>query len=601
MVQQYIPASELDFNRYKESLKEFLKSQDRFKDYDFEGSNLNILLELLTYNTYNVAHFGNMVGSEAGFIDTAQLRESIVSHAKSLNYTPRSRTSARAVIDIEIVPTNSPAAITVPRNYVFRASTGDTSVKFMTDREYIINRDSNGRYLLNDVTIYEGELVTERFIVAPTTVENGYTLYDQIFDLKSANVDTSSISVSVYPTASSPTFTRKAYAESLYGLDNESDIYFVRGYKDNYYSIEFGDGILGAAVYNLNMVEVTYRDTIGEDGNGTFIFARTTPIDGHSVINVTTHGRAYGGSERESNESIKYNAPRYFQVQERATTDQDYELIVKRNFPQIYDVQTYSGDIVSQYGKVFIVLKPVSVEGIVDNATKNQIVELLKTKNIVPEPIIQDPDYYYLRIDGEFFYNGNRTTLQKDDIKTIVYNNILELNDDSLAGFNTRVDQDTILQKIKKGSSAIEGGSVDLNIVKRWVPILGTANEYNFTTDNAIEKPEVYGFSTNVYSVISSVFQYVMNDEIIDVVIQDDGAGNLVLCKIESNGTKTKIPSYIGTVDYDTGAISFFIEVYDYDNYVTFDIKCKEKFIQMSLNKWISVDSPYINVEPKKF
>jgi hypothetical protein len=600
MASQYIPSSELSFEAYKASLKNFLKSQKRFKDYDFEGSNLAVLIDLLTFNTYNNAHFGNMVGSEAGFIDTAQLRESKVSHAKSLNYVPRSRISARTTIDIEISPNDQPSAITIPKYYAFKSSNGNGSVRFLTDQAIVLTPDGQGRYRISDVTIYEGELVTERFTVDSVTLEDGITTYDQLFNLQSANIDASSIEVNVYSDENVEIPITKTRADTLYGLTPESDIFFVRGYKDNYYTVEFGDGILGRPLVAGNIVEIRYRDTIGSEGNGSFVFNKTTPIDGYSSITITTLGRASGGAERESSDSITYNATRHFQVQERAVIDSDFEVLVKENFPEIQSVAAYSGDVLGHYGKVYIVLKPRDTSGIVTNTVKNRIVEFIKTKTLVPEPVIQDADYYFLRIEGEARFGKNSTSDSRNDISNAIVNKLLSLNQTNLSDFNANVDQNTIVDPIKTSHPAIVGSSVDLNLVKRWSPVLGVNETLSFDCNNSIRASKNGAYvNLDSYGVKTSSFQTIWNDRIITAVIQDNGIGSLHLYEVlEGSSVLQRTNTLVGSVDYDAGSVKITLDVYGYTDYIDVNLIMSNKTISVSQNRWISIDSPYVNVVP---
>lgn len=599
MANQYIPSSELSFEAYKNSLKDFLRSQKRFKDYDFEGSNLSVLIDLLALNTYNNAHYSNMIGSEAGFIDTAQLRESKVSHAKSLNYTPRSRISARANINIEITPADAPSSITIPKYYAFKASDANASLRFITDQNIILTPDAQGRYRASDITIYEGEVVTERFLATAPNVEDGITTYDQIFDLQSSNIDVTSIEVVVKSNESDPTPVKKTRVQNLYGLDSESDIFFVRGYKDTQYRIEFGDGIFGRALVAGNVIEVRYRDTIGNEGNGTYVFSRTTPIDGYSSITTVTTTRAAGGAERESAESIEYNATRHFQVQERATIDMDFEVLVTENFPEIQAVSAYSGDLVGHYGEVFIVLKPRDPSNLVPNYLKTRIIEFIKTKTLVPEPSIEDADFYYVWITGTVSYLKDTTFDRKSEIEADAIDAILKLNDGKLGSFNVSVDQDTIIDPIKDSHSSISGVSLDLNLVRRWAPITGTRETLTFTCQNEIKSATNGAYLNSAQAgVKSSTFQTIYNDRLIDAIVADNGIGTLFLYEIAAGSSAPlKTGLAVGTVNYAEGTVDLSLDVTSYVGQINIYLTLVENNISVSRNRWLSVDTPYIDLE----
>lgn len=601
MANQFIPANQLDFLAYKASLKTFLQQQSQFTDYDFEGSNLAAMVDLLAYNAYNQAHYLNMVGSEM-FLDTSLLRESIVSHAKELNYTPRSRISARVNVSVEITPNDSPVSITIPRYYGFKTtSSTSNTVRFITDQPIVISRDANNRYISEPFTIYEGYLVTETFDVEQTSTVDGSVIYNQRFDLKSSQVDVTSIVVSVQTDENdtNPTIFTRAY--DLYGLDGDSNVFFVRGYKDNYYEIEFGDGILGAALQQGQIVTVKYRDTVGSEGNGTFVFAKTLPIDGYSTVAVTTITRATGGSERETDEAIKYNATRHFQTQNRAVIESDYESLIRANFPEVQQVNTYGGELIYQYGKVIIVLKPHSTEGVVDDATKARIVAFLKTKNMVPEPVIEDPQYFYLGITGTAYYNLAVTSLREAELKTALVEALIGLNDSFLNDFDVDVYQSKIASTIVGSQTAIVGADVVLTVKKRWAPSAGQSTSLNFTIDNQIIS-SIQGeyTSTARYAVTTNVFQMILDDQIKNVVLRDNGIGEIFIHIVEDNDTLVKYTPSIGTVDYDSGEITVTIDPYSYNQYIDFTCRLTGESVNVTRNKFVLIDSADISITMAK-
>lgn len=597
MTNQFLPASQLDFNSLKDDLKSFLKNQDRFKDYDFEGSNISILIELLAYNSYNQAHYLNMVGSEM-FLDSSQLRESLVSHAKELNYLPRSRISARCNVSVEVTPTGSPANIVIPKYYAFKSTSSTAnSVRFLTDQPVTIKRNSDGRYIADSVTIYEGSILTENYLVGATTTVDGSTSYSDRFWLKSANIDITSIEVTVGKNAPDPNPVTYTRASTLYGLDRNSLVYFIRGYKDNYYEIEFGDGILGAALSQGNFVTIKARDTIGADGNGTYTFSKTSAIDGWNTISISSLNRASGGAERETNEEIQYNAAKHYQVQERAVTASDYEQLIKESFPEIQEVNVFGGEEIFEYGKVIIVLKPFNIDGVVDNATKDRIIGFLKTKNIVPQPAIIDPEYYYLGITGNVYYNSSKTVERQAQIEAKITNALLALNLNELKDFNTTVYQSLINETVQEADTTITGSDVTLSLVKRWAPVTGVLTTFTFTTDNPIISSNQGEYtSVDNFGVSSSIFKTIYDDNVVDVALQDNGTGSLLMYIIQPGSVKVKIPQPVGTVDYVTGKVQVTMDVYDYNPYIAFNCKLIGDSIVVSKDKFVSIDTPHVNL-----
>ncbi len=597
MTNQFIPANELDFNNYKTKLKEFLQAQDRFKDYDFEGSNISVLLDVLSYNSFNMAHYLNMVGSEM-FIDSAQLRESLVSQAKELNYLPRSRISARCNVTVEVIPTGTPTSIVIPKHYAFKStSTSANAIRFLTDQAVTIKRNGDGRYIADSLTIYEGAILTEMYTVGAVTISDGATSYSQRFWLKSENIDTTSIEVTVKQNASDRNPITYARATNLYGLNETSQVYFVRGYKDNYYEIEFGDGILGASLRPGNVITVTARDTIGNTGNGTYVFTKTSAIDGWGTITVNTLNRATGGAERESNSAIEYNAPKHYQVQERAVIASDYEILIKQNFPEIQEVSVFGGEEIFEYGRVIIVLKPYNIDGVVDNTTKDRVIAFLKTKNIVPQPVIINPEYYYLGITGNVYYNASKTTERQNQIVAKITTALLALNDVELSDFNTTVYQSLINETITSSDSTITGSDITLSLVKRWTPVTGVLETFTFTTDNAIKSSNQGAYTTTSnWAILSSLFSTIYNDQIVDVTVQDNGIGNLIMYIIQPDGVKVKVPQPVGTVDYASGKVSITLDVYDYNPYISFTCILTGDSVSVTKDKFITIDTPHINL-----
>lgn len=600
MAKSFIPAAVLDFDSYKASLKTFLKGQERFKDYDFEGSNLAVLVDLLAYNTFNNAHYLNMIGSEM-FIDSAQLRQSIVSHAKELNYTPRSAISARATVQIEVIPNDDPIVITIPKHYGFRSTAGDSSIRFCTDQEVVIRRDANGRYISDAFEIFEGQIVRETFNVGPVTDNNGVITYDQRFILQSENADISSIEVGMLIDSNDLEETAKNRAENLYGLDGKSQVFFLRGYLSNNYEIEFGDNVLGAAVAHGNIINVSYRDTVGTAGNGSYVFAKNGSIDGYSNISVTTLSPATGGADREVDASIKYNAVRHFQTQDRAVIEQDYEILIKQAFPEIQEVNVYGGERVANYGKVIIVLKPHNVDGVVSNQVKRRVLDFLKGKALVPESLIEDPEYFYLKVDGNVFYRPQATSDSINQVTSAAVNAIVDLNDSVLADFNTTVYQSTINTAIDESHPAIDGSDIKLSVIRKIYPAFGTSRQYEFTVDNPLYVPiEGEYTSTDHWTVSTNVFKMIIDDVIWDVRVQDNGLGVLHLYQI-ADGSAARLPQSVGLVDYETGYVTFTVDVYSVAP--SLDVTCAlaGRSITVSLNKFISVASSDVNLVVSKY
>lgn len=589
----FLSTSELDFSTIKENLKTYLKSQDQFADYDFDGSNINVLLDILAYNTYLNSFYLNMVGSEM-FLDTAQLKESVVSHAKELNYIPRSRASAEALVNITVTAGDSPDAIVIPENYRFTTTMDGVTYNFYTGEDHIIVAN-NGVYQAANVSIYEGNLVTEYFDVAANTT----------YVLQSETIDTRSIRVTVYESNTSLTGYAFTSVPSLFGLTPTSNVFFLQGHKANQYEITFGNGVTGRNLTNGNRVKVVYRSTNGTDGNGAYVFSKTSSIQGYSSITASTVQRAILGAERETVKNIKFNAPRFFTTQERAVTAQDYINLVKAKFPQFQAVAAYGGEDLQppQYGKVAISLKPHSSSvQIVSDLLKSQVVDYLKLKNLTTEPIIIDPDILYLRVVSSVKYNVNDTTVGYNTLRRQIKQAIIDYGLDALNDFGIDFSYSKLVGEIDSVEPSIIGNETDIKLIKRWSPITQLSNTITFSYNNPLysedylyELPQ--GHDLALYS---SNFDYVSGNVVYSSYVGDNGLGTL---KIYTDTTTNNITTRLslndnaGTVDYDTGEVTLSANVYNYSgSHISLYATTRNKDISIKNNEFLIISASDVTV-----
>lgn len=583
----FLSTADLDVDSLKTSYINYLKTQDRFKDINFEGSNISALIDILIQNTYYGNYYLNMVGAES-FLDSAALRNSVVSRAKELNYTPRSRVSSRAIVSVEIVPDDSPNTITIPKGYIFKSTINNTQYNFITDQAHVITNNS-GSYELTGIDIFEGRSVTEFFTAAVTENDNGYTEYTSRFILQSENLDKASIEV--YVTSNS---VRRQYtqADNLFNLSPTNNIFFIQAYKENQYEIVFGDGVLGNALTSGDTVEVVYRDTLGSGANGINAFTFSSQIDGYSNITVTTTTRSYGGAERESITSIKYNAPRHFTNQERAVIEEDYKNILTENFPEIEAVNAYGGEDSGLYGKIIIALKLYG-STVISDILKKRIQKFLLTKSATREAIVNALDYYYVKIDSSVRYNADQTSLTESQVKSNIINKILELNTITNYQFNQTVYGSTITDKIQGADTSIISNSTSLKIIKRISPIVNTSNLYEINFYNELETDGVlYEFPLDHEPIVeSSTFTYLNGTISITAWIQDNGNGNLGIYTFDTDGNKVMVTN-IGTVNYTTGYLNFTTTIQGYTgNYISIYAKPQVREIILQNNGFALIDS----------
>ncbi|QIG70786.1 baseplate wedge subunit protein [Rhizobium phage RHph_I1_18] len=590
MANSFIPSSELNFDSYKDSLKTFLRQQDRFKDFDFEGSNIGVLLDILAYNTVNNAFYLNMIGSES-FLDSATLRASIVSRAKELNYTPRSRVSATCSVDVEIVPNDSPNSIVIPKGYRFRTTnTSGQTMSFLTTQAHVVARNSVGRYIKTGIELREGETVTELFDVVSNTT-NEYTSYDSRFILQSENVDVSSIEVEVLQSENdnSPLTYTRAY--NVYGLTNTSRIFFVRGYAANQYEVEFGDDTFGVGLRTGNVVRVTYRDTIGADANGKLGFTKTSAIEGYSNITVTVSENAYGGAERESNEEIKFNAPRHYQTQERGVIDSDFRALLIQNFPEVQASYVYGGEKIKKYGSVVVAVKSTASTGRIATSLKKRIKNFLETKTLTTQVYVQDPTYFTLKIDADVEYDLNLITTNTETVESNIVQALETYEQTSLSSFGVKIFTSKLENVIENADPSIIGCEADVSLVYQWVPAQTNVSEaVVIEVNNALKTT-----STVLIAVKTSPF-YVLDasGNAIQVYLKDNKEGILQLYAVSDDSL---FSANVGTVDYSTGAISARLTVQGYDDEnIDWVFNLEERHVSIDLSQFALINPSYINI-----
>lgn len=540
----FLDTKELDFFTYRDNLKTFLKQQDQFKDYDFDGPNLAVLLDILAYNTYQNGVYLNLIGSEM-FMDTSIIRESIVSHAKELNYTPRSRVSPVAYVNISVSGNNLPAVMTVPKNYqISGRSTEGKTYTFLTNDA--INIGSANNWTATNVPVYEGKWVKETF-VANSSMR---------YILQSANVDINSIEVQVQVSSSNNQTETWNRATTLFGLTDTTNAFFVQGFEDYSYELAFGNGTVGRRLQDGNIVRVAYRTTLGDEANGIKAFTAPQAIEGFNQVKVVLTANdsfATGGSLHESDAEIKFNAPRYFQTQERAVTESDYVTLLKNQFPQLGAITAFGGETVEpkKYGKTIISAKPRGSD-ILSNSLKDQIVKFLKGKTTLSiDPIVMDPDYYNVNISSEVTYDLNATVKTPTELMATVQQAILGFNDQFLDNFSSDLRYSRLVAAIDDSDVSIVSNDTKVLMTKKLFPLLGVSGSYSFIYGN-----ELRAGDADEAIVYTSPFEWRTGNTTYNVFIEDDGNGTLRIVTVDLQDNKVVLWDKIGTVNYSTGAIT---------------------------------------------
>lgn len=539
-----IVLSNLDFDTIKNTFKQYLMSQDRFNDYDFEGSNMNVLLDLLSHNTFHNAFYLNMVGNEM-FLDSAQLRDSVVSHAKELNYTPRSFKSAEANVNITMTSTDPlMRSVVIPKGTTFTSRFNTKNYTFSTAENIVVDNFvlNNGlpTFTGSNITLYEGYYVSDVFTYTANRAQR--------FVITNKNIDTSSLAITVVEDNGASTL-HYSRATSLFDINSTSKVFFVQGAENDSYEIVFGDGVSGRRPKDNSVIIVEYRISNGELPNGCNSFIADNGVAGISTIVVVTNTSASGGAVSESIEDIKYNATRHFTTQERAITTEDYETLLKQNFPEVNTVTAYGGEDLDppQFGKVFVAVDLKEVDGL-PTIKKDQYYKFLKPRSPVSiDPVFVDPEYTYLNILSSIKYNINTTNLTSDDMKTIVSGAIINYAQQNLNSFNRVFRYSKLVQAIDNAQISIISNETNIRIVKIIRPALNVSQRFdvNYNTPLDVSRFD----TTGNYTIQSTRFSYRGQR----VTLSDDGQGALIVVSQASG----RVVAEVGAINYESGLLQF--------------------------------------------
>ena len=538
--------SELDFDGIKSNLKNFLSQQDEFRDYDFEGSGMAVLLDTLAYNTHYLGFNANMLANEM-FLDSADLRASVVSKAKQVGYTPTSATAAKAVIDVTVTNATG-ATLTMARGTQFSTSVNSTSYNFVTNADVSIT-PIDGVYTFSNVSVFEGTFLNFKY-----TVNTSDT--DQRFLLPNDNVDTTTLSIKIQESASDSTTSTYALATGITGLDSTSKVFFLQEVENGRYQVTFGDGVLGKAVADGNIIIMDYINTNRGEANGASSFTLNGSIGGFSNATVTTINNASGGSSPETVTSIKYNAPRDYTAQDRAVTADDYKVLVKSLYANAQSVQVYGGEdaAIPDYGKVYISIKAKSGSNLTVN-TKQQIVNQLKQYAVASvRPIIIDPETTYLTLNTNFKYDTGATTKDVSTLETNVLAAISNYNADNLQNFVGVFRHSKLLESINNADTSILSNITTLKMYKYLTPTLSEGLKYTLSFNNAFYNPHSGHNSTGGGVVSSTGFKINDDESTNEHFLDDDGQGNIRVYYL-SGTTRIYTSATFGTVNYATGEL----------------------------------------------
>jgi hypothetical protein len=547
--------AELDFDAIKSNLKEYLQSQDTFSDYDFEGSGLSILLDILAYNTHYNAYLANMVVNEM-FLDSAVKRSSAVSIAKHLGYTPTSITGSTAVLDVTVTnPSGNPTSLTLERYTTFTSTINSTTYNFLTI-DPVTATPVDGAYIFNDVTVKEG-----------TQLQYSYTVVspgpDEKYEIPNSGVDVSTLYVTVQTSSSDSTTEVYTRATDTTTFSNASLVYYLEENTLGNYQIYFGDNILGKKLTAGNIVKIEYLVCVGAETNVSNLvdqtFGLSGTIGGSSNVVIQVASNSTGGADRESISSIKFNALRSYQSRNRAVTKADYSDIIKTEYPNIEAVSVWGGEenIPPNYGKVYISLKPYEgfiVSNVVKEEIKTQILAPRQMLTVSPEFV--DPDYIYVNLLVNIEYNKNLTTLSSSSIASLARSEVNDYFSDSLQQFNLPFYYSQLLQRLTNINPSVLNVLSEVRIQKRITPILNVGNSYvgdavikfnNKLHPNGLQSTRFFITQGNLTVPVRMADQHLPVDGAPDY----EGTGEIYLYNPENNITIDTI----GTINYATGDV----------------------------------------------
>jgi hypothetical protein len=534
--------AELDFDAIKTNLKNYLKSQDEFSDYDFDGSALSVLLDVLAYNTHYNGIYTNLAVNEM-FLDSASKRSSVVSLAKMLGYTPRSAKCATAVVNLTVTsPTSSPDSVTLPANQAFLTNIDNVTYTFYNVEDVTITPNTSGSYIFSNLKIIEGTPLQYKFVVAAGSR----------FIIPNANVDISTISVKVQENASTDVYQTYTLSDNIASVTSSSKVFYLKEIDGGLYEIIFGDDNISKALSIGNVVTVDYFISSLEAPNNANVFSYNGVTLLGSNLTVTTVSKATGGAEPEDINSIKFNAPRLYSAQNRAVTPDDYKTIIYNLFPQAKSVTVWGGEDNNPpvYGKTYVCVKPKEADRLTNiekDSIKNNILASRNIVSIFPE--IVDPEYFDVLVTSYVHYNPRETSSTPSQIESTVKAALLDYNETELQRFDSILRFSKMSRIIDECDPSITNNTTRILIRRTFEPIYNISSEYKLNLINPISKA-----GNKEGDVFSSSGFFIPNSTQVHY-LDDDENGNIRLYYLNTNFDKVIVNSTIGTINYDAGLV----------------------------------------------
>ena len=586
----YTQLNNLDFNNIKNALKDYMRAQSDFTDYDFEGSALSQLIDVLAYNTYYTAFNTNMVVNEL-FLDSATLRDNVVALAKQLGYSPKSVTSPTAKLDFDIIFTGG----SIPASVIFKAGTGFVTNYDNTLYRYVLKEDAKAE-VANGVAsfseeFFEGSLVTTR-------TEVNSVLKSQRFKIQNPAADLSTLVIKVYQSPTSSAFQEYKRADSILDIGSDDEVYFISEIEDEQYEIFFGDGVLGKKLADGETIEMSYVVTSGPSSNGAKSFTFNGRIQDENLVPITVPFtvsigsvvKSSGGADIESIDKIKYNAPKFYASQNRAVTVNDFKAIVRNIYPSISDIIVFGGEdqVPPAYGKVFIAIKPTEANTL-SSFTKNDLTEQLKKYTVASiRPEFVDPSILYVEMTSKIYFDGTKTNLLPAQVAAEVSTAIQEyLKTSQTEKFNGKFRYSKFIGVIDTANRAINSNDTDITLRKDFYAQINSSSYYEICYQNEFLKD---CDDPVVSSTGMTVFEHPTYTSYLE-----DRNGKIVLYRLDSlTGEKILLNDSVGDIDYVNGEI----KLYDFtilkgsfsDNRIELRVKPANKDIEVKREVYLDVD-----------
>ena len=551
--------TDLDFDQIKTSLKDYLRENSDFTDYDFEGSNLSNILDVLAYNTYISSYNANMVSNEV-FLDSATLRENVVSLARNIGYTPRSRTAAKAIISFFVDTTGfttKPVTLTLKKGLVTTSASvfGSESYSFCIPSDVTVPV-VDGIATFNDVTIYEGTFLTSNFTVSSETPAppSRYTLTNSY-------IDTSTLEVTVRDTQASTSSKKYVFSDTLIEVTSSSRVYFVQEMEDQRYELIFGDGVFGEKLKSLNYIEVSYITTSGEAANGisSFNFNGRLVDNNNNLISrgisiLSTVNESIGGKEIESVESVKRFAPKIYSTFNRAVTAGDYEALIPKIYPETESVSAFGGEEMTppQYGKVFVTIKPFYGPYVPDSIKENLNQKLRKYSVAGIVTKILDLKYLYIEAHVNAYYNPSLAA-DSSSVKSVILHNIDKYADSvEMNKYGARFKYSKFQTVVDNSNDSITSNITKIEIRRDMKPTLNQTAEYELCFGNSfyIKNDKGYNIKSSGFNIFGISDTVYLSD-----IPTNNRVGKIFLFKLEGRNSPVVVSSNIGTIDYERAEI----------------------------------------------